>query len=278
MACAYETQAIAFHNRLSTQWQRWLVEFIAFGTKEALACSFAGSFLLILAISKYISIPGIYRYDLLFYVAISIQIILITLRLENWREIAMLFLFHMLGTALELFKTSSSVGSWHYPEPSFWRIATVPLYSGFMYSAIGSYLIQAWRLLYVRVEKLPPLWVCGSLCFIIYANFFTNHWLTDIRVGLFMLVLITFWHTRVYFRPLQQERWLPLSLAFLLIGFFIWMAENICTWFGAWVYPHQLNGWAIVGTAKITSWALLVILSFLLVVIVKQIFPSLKQD
>jgi uncharacterized membrane protein YoaT (DUF817 family) len=70
---------------------------------------------------------------------------------------------------------------------------------------------------------------------------------------------------------------MPLALAFLLIGFFIWVAENIATYFGAWVYPHQAQQWAIVGPTKISSWMLLVIISFIIVASLKQIFPKQQR-
>ena len=50
----------------------------------------------------------------------------------------------LVGTVMEMFKTG--VGSWIYPEPSFFRIGGVPLFSGFMYAAVGSYIARAWRL------------------------------------------------------------------------------------------------------------------------------------
>src|SRR5206468_7841768 len=105
-------------------------EFFVFGLKQAASCVFAGSFLFLLAISSHVSIPGLARYDFLFLSAITIQIVLVALRLENWREVAVLSLFHLIGTGLELFKTSPSIRSWSYPEPAFFHLKTVPLYSG----------------------------------------------------------------------------------------------------------------------------------------------------
>jgi uncharacterized membrane protein YoaT (DUF817 family) len=63
-------------------------------------------------------------------------------------------------------------------------------------------------------------------------------------------------------------------LSFVLVAFFIWVAENIATYFGAWVYPHQARQWAIVGPNKISSWMLLVIISFIIVAALKEIFPK----
>ncbi len=57
--------------------------------------------------------------------------------------------------------------------------------------------------------------------------------------------------------------WLPLS--FVCIGFFLWLAENIATYFGAWEYPEQQSGWQLVHLGKFGSWVLLVSLSFVLV-------------
>jgi len=253
---------------------RGFSEFLMFGLKEAAACVFAGSFLFLLATSGHISIPGLTRYDFLFLSAIAIQVLLIAMRLETWREVAVLSLFHAIGMGLELFKTSPSVHSWSYPEPALFRLRTVPLYSGFMYAAVASYIMQAWRLFDIRIERFPRFWLAVGLSAAIYANFFTNHYITDLRWPLAAAVLLVFWRTRVHFTVTERERSMPVALAFVLIGFFIWIAENIATFFGGWVYPHQAQGWAIVGPAKISSWMLLVIISFIIVAALKQIFPT----
>lgn len=250
-----------------------LVEFLTFGLKELAACVFAGSFLLLLALSNHVHLPGIARYDVLFLGAIVLQLVLILCRLESGREVAVLSLFHLIGMGLELFKTSPAIHSWSYPERSIFHIATVPLYSGFMYAAVASYLMQAWRLLAVRLSRFPSFPLAVTLAAAIYANFFANHYLPDLRWPLALLVLALFWRTRVHFTVTNRERAMPLALAFALIGFFIWVAENIATFFGAWVYPQQLHRWAIVGPNKISSWTLLVIIGFIIVAALKQAFP-----
>ena len=35
-----------------------------------------------------------------------------------------------------------------------------------------------------------------------------------------------------------------------VIGFFIWIAENITTFFGAWAYPNQETTWSLVHLGK----------------------------
>lgn len=251
----------------------WLHEFLLFGCKQAASCVFAGSFLLLLGLSGHIALPGLARYDFLFLAAIAIQILLVAFRVESLREVAVLSLFHAIGMGLELYKTSPAIHSWSYPGPAHFRVATVPLYSGFMYAAVASYVMRAWHLFDLRVSRFPPFWLAIGLSVLIYANFFTNHVMPDLRWPLFVLVAAGFWRTRVHFTVISIERTMPLTLSFALIGFFIWVAENIATFFGAWVYPHQSHGWAIVGPSKITSWTLLVIISVIIVAALKGAFP-----
>ncbi|GAB6256725.1 hypothetical protein PSKAS_22470 [Peribacillus sp. N1] len=73
---------------------------------------------------------------------------------------------------------------------------------------------------------------------------------------------------------------MPIALSFVLIGFFIWIAENIATFFGAWEYPNQTVAWSLVHLGKVSSWLLLVIVSFLIVATLKQVKgkDSTKMD
>jgi len=250
--------------------REYFLEFMAFGLKQAAACIFAGSFLLLLIISAQLQVPGLYRYDLLFLGAIAIQLLLIACRLESWREMAVLSLFHLLGLGLEIFKTSPTVASWHYPGPAYFRIATVPLYSGFMYAAVASYVMQAWRLLRLRLMEAPPPWIGLALGALIYGNFFANHYLPDQRWPIISLLCLFYGRTRVCFTALDRERRMPLVLSFVLIGLFVWIAENIGTYFGGWIYPAQMRHWAIVGPNKISSWMLMVVIAVLIVAALKR--------
>lgn len=242
-----------------------LREFVIFGTKQVMACVFAGSFFVLLILSHWLTIPGLPRYDFLFLGALTIQILLIALRLETPREVMVLSLFHAIGMGLELFKTSPGVGSWAYPDAAYFRLGTVPLYSGFMYAAVASYMIQAWRLLDLRLTGFPSWRVSLVLAGLIYGNFFSNHYVSDMRWVLAAILLWVFRRTFVHFTVSDRERRMPLMLSFLLIGFFVWIAENLATYFGAWVYPDQTQQWVIVGPHKISSWMLLVVISFLIV-------------
>lgn len=250
--------------------QNVFLESISFVVREARACIFAGSFFVLLIISNYIPLFGVARYDFLFLAAIGIQVLLYLCKLETLDEVKVIFLFHIIGLILELYKTSPGVGSWSYPEPSFFKLYTVPLYSGFMYAAVGSYISQAWKQFHLRLEHAPNYGLSILLCVLIYLNFFTNHFLPDIRWVLIPMVFVLFWKTRVYFTPLHTLRWMYLNLSFLLIAFFIWIAENISTYYGAWKYPSQIHAWTVVSTGKITSWFLLVIISFIIVAYLKH--------
>ena len=100
--------------------------------------------------------------------------------------------------------------------------------------------------------------------------FHTNHFVYDFRVFLIITVFVLFWKARVYFTVTDTRRWMPLNLSFLLIAFFIWVAENISTYLGAWKYPDQIHEWTLVSTQKVTSWFLMVIISFILVAYLKH--------
>ena len=41
-------------------------------------------------------------------------------------------------------------------------IGTVPLFSGFMYAAVGSYIAQAWRILKLELENPRAIFGAGS--------------------------------------------------------------------------------------------------------------------
>ena len=87
------------------------------------------------------------------------------------------------------------MGSWSYPEEGYFKVFGVPLYSGFMYASVASYLCQAWRRLKVELFRWPPFWAVVPLAAAIYLNFFTHHFWIDIRWWLTGLVLIVFWRS-----------------------------------------------------------------------------------
>jgi uncharacterized membrane protein YoaT (DUF817 family) len=251
--------------------RRLAVELLYFGAKQARACLFAGLFFATVFSLPRAGVVGMPRYDALLLVAIGIQAWMVWAKLETLDELKAITLFHAIGFALEVFKTSAQVQSWSYPDFAYTKIFGVPLFSGFMYAAVGSYIIQSWRLLDLRVVHHPRYWMAGVLATAIYANFFTNHFIGDFRwyiaacaVGLYARAIVVFY-------PMDRPRRMSLSLAFVLIGFFIWLAENVSTFFGIWKYPNQLGAWSVVHVGKWSSWSLLVIMTFTIVANLKHI-------
>jgi uncharacterized membrane protein YoaT (DUF817 family) len=214
---------------------------------------------------------GIPRYDLLLVIALAIQAWMLWAKLETWDEVKAITLFHLIGFGLEVFKTSSAIRSWSYPDFAYTKVLGVPLFSGFMYAAVGSYIIQAWRLFDLRVRHHPPYWLAAVIALGIYANFFTHHYVADVRWYLAACALGMYARTSVTYRPLDRDRTMPLLLSFILIGFFVWLAENISTFFGVWAYPEQLGAWTRVHVGKWSSWSLLVIMTFTIVANLKHI-------
>lgn len=252
-------------------------EFLIFGIKEARSAVFAGSFFVLLFASNHIHILGLARYDFLFIAAITIQLILYLTHIETWDEVKVIFLFHIIGFALEVYKTNPAIGSWSYPEPGFFKVYTVPLYSGFMYAAVGSYISQAWRVFKLELKGFTNYFSLVILGVLSYINFFTNHFFYDIRYLLIGAIFIVFWNTSVSFTVTTKRRRMPLVLAFTLIAFFVWIAENISTFYGAWQYPDQIHAWNRVSNGKITSWFLMVIISFIIVAYLKH-YKKLKNE
>jgi uncharacterized membrane protein YoaT (DUF817 family) len=241
-----------------------------FGVKEARACLFAGLFFAAVFLVPRAGLFGIPRYDLLLIIALAIQAWMLWAKIETIDELKAISLFHVLGFGLEVFKTSDAIRSWSYPDFAYTKLFGVPLFSGFMYAAVGSYIIQAWRLLDLRIRHHPPYWMAALIALAIYANFFTHHFIPDLRWYLAAVALGLYARSTVVFRPLHRDRSMPLLLGFILTGFFIWVAENISTFFSIWRYPNQLGAWTNVHVAKWSSWSLLVIMTFTIVANLKH--------
>jgi uncharacterized membrane protein YoaT (DUF817 family) len=253
-----------------TPGRRALYEFVRFGIKQAWACLF-GAIMLAFILATHLWWPRdaiLARYDFLFLAALAVQVGMLASGMETWEEAKVIFAYHLVGTLMELFKTG--VGSWTYPEASFFRIAGVPLFSGFMYACVGSYIARAWRLFAFRFTHHPPLWALAVLSAAIYANFYAHHFVWDARPLLFAAAALLTWRTRIYFTVWRTPRWMPLLLGLLLVTLFLWFAENLGTWSRAWLYPNQAAGWRLVSLAKFGSWFLLMIISYTLVAVIAR--------
>lgn len=239
---------------------------VVFTLKEFRALMFAGLFFTLLLISKYWTL-GLPRYDFLLLGAIVLQAFLIITKYETKAEALTIVIFHLLGIIMELFKTHPSIHSWAYPEEAYTKFIGVPLYAGFMYAAVGSYIMRVWKELSVRLICPPEKWMLIVLCGLIYVNFFAHHYFVDSRYILILLLCVLCLRSRMGIRPVRREYVFPLPIIFLAMGMLIWIAENIATYMGAWKYAHQFADWHLVSPQKIIAWSLLSILSLTIVAV-----------
>ena len=250
-----------------------LAELGVFALKQSWACLFGG-LLLAALIAARLWYPGdavLARNDALTIAAVAIQAGMLAARLETLRELRVILLFHLVGTAMELFKTRA--GSWSYEDDGLLRIADVPLFSGFMYAAVGSYMVRVHRIFDLRFTRYPRRWVTAILAGAIYANFFAHHGLPDARWLLLAGVAAIYGPCTMHFRVHRRTFRMPIVVGFLLVALFIWIAENVATWSNAWLYPSQLEGWQLVSPTKLVAWFLLMIISVVLVTWVSRPSP-----
>lgn len=243
-------------------------EMVMFVLKQGWACLFGMLLLAAILISRALwqSEWPLARYDALFLFAIAVQIAFLTLKLETPAEARVIALFHITGTAMEIFKIHA--GSWAYPEPGIFKLAGVPLFSGFMYASVGSYMARVIRIFEMRFAPFPSYPLTLALAALIYVNFFSHHFLPDIRIALFAATVLLYARTQIYFTIGATYR-MRLPLAALLSSFFLWLAENIGTLTGTWIYAGQ-SGLELVSFAKLGSWYLLLYVAFATVTLVSR--------
>src|SRR5687767_5951344 len=107
--------------------RRAVLEFGYFALKEARACLFVALFFSAVFAVPRGGVLGVPRYDLLLIIALGIQGWMLWTRLESWDEVKAITFFHLIGFGLEVFKTSSSIGSWSYPDFAYTKVFGVPL-------------------------------------------------------------------------------------------------------------------------------------------------------
>jgi uncharacterized membrane protein YoaT (DUF817 family) len=237
--------------------------------KNLKACFFPFVIFSALALSRLVIPSYLPRYDVLFIVCLFTQWWMIKKGIESIDELKVITLFHLMGLAMEIFKVNQ--GSWSYPETAFLKIADVPIYSGFMYASVASYLCQSWRRFEIKLIHMPsPAWSL-TLAASIYFNFFTHHFIFDFRWILFGLFFVIFRNTKVIFFVGSKPNKLSLTVTMALCGLLIWGAENLATYLGAWKYAYQHAGWKMVSLQKVNAWMLMSIVSFILVAQLKHV-------
>lgn len=244
-----------------------VAELVMFILKQGWAAIFGAALLIGILISSRIwqdSWP-VARYDALLAYALFLQVLFLLTGMESWREVRVILLFHLTGTIMEIFKVSA--GSWAYPGEAIFKLWDVPLFSGFMYAAVGSYMARVIRLFDMKFAPYPPFWMTLLLAAAIYVNFFAHHFIWDSRLVLFAATVLLFARTRIWFSIGTQHYWMPLPVAAFLSSFFLWVAENIGTVTKTWLYSGQTSD-QMVSFAKMGSWYLLLYVSFVTVTLV----------
>lgn len=216
-----------------------------------------------LSVTKEIDFVYLHRYDLLLAFFLILQVIFVLLKLDTSNDLKIILLFHLLGLFMEFYKVT--YGAWSYPEDAWTKVLGVPLYSGFMYGSVAGFLCHIWRILNVSISKWPKTSVVAFVGVVIYLNFFSMSMPKDFRTFLVLTVLFVFLRSKVEFTNTAVRRSVPLVLIFSGLGIFVWIAENIATYFGAWAYPYQLEKWQMVHLSKVTSWFLLGVVCFMIV-------------
>jgi uncharacterized membrane protein YoaT (DUF817 family) len=183
-------------------------------------------------------------------------------------------MFHVLGLLLELYKVHK--GSWSYPEAGITKLYGVPLYSGFMYASVASYMCQAWHWFDLKLVNPPRQISSVVLATVIYVNFFTHHYIYDFRWILLALVLVIYFPSKIYYTPNKTVFSMPVVISMMLIGVFIWIGENIATFLGAWKYTYQHQNWKMVDSGKLSSWILMAIVSYIIVFELKRVKGNLE--
>ena len=239
-----------------------------FVLKHLWAGVFGGILMLAIGLSALIWQPDwpVTRYDALFVIALAVQVAFIALRLETRDEIIALAVFCAMGLGIEVFNTAR--GTWIYPESGLLALGNVPLFVGFMYAAVGICVLRMIRIFQMRFAPFPPRGLALGLALLIYANFFTQHLWVDIRLGLFVGSALLFGRTRIWFTPMPGRRWwMPMLLSLFLSALGVWLAENLGSLTGTWLYHGQQIP-EPVNLATLGSWYLFLCVALMVALLV----------
>ena len=100
--------------------RRLTSQLLRFGWLEVQSCVFAIGVFAGLAVAYAVPLP-MARYDFLLLWCLALTFGFWAVGLETWREVLVIFGFHALGLALEIFKVQH--GSWLYPGDAVTKVA-----------------------------------------------------------------------------------------------------------------------------------------------------------
>ncbi|MHC5225742.1 DUF817 family protein [Ignatzschineria sp. LJL83] len=251
-----------------------LLGMLDFSMKQINSCIFGISILLLIVLTSWIYPQNavLSRYDFLTLSAVVIQLLFVLCKIETLRESGMIFIFHILGMSMEIFKVK--MGSWSYEHEGFLYLYEVPLITGFMYASVGSYILRFQRNFQCQFTNFPHYYAILIIASLAYVNFVTHHYVSDLRWIIFVLSVLIFRKTMISFKLTVGTIKVPFLGILFSIGILLWIAENIGTYYAVWSYPHQANLWQIVSPQKIISWYLLILTAL---AIVYKLYPVTKS-
>ena len=190
------------------------------------------------------------RTDALFVVGVALAGLVFALGVNRLQDALPMGIVFLLGIGLELQKTG--IGAWAYADGGVLMLGEKPLFVGFMYAAVASYVIRSLRLKGLRVVRLPHWAVALGFSAVIYGAFFVPVpvW---VRPMLLLLAVLAFNRARVV---APSGSWLPVPMALAMAALLLWVAENVGTFTGTWTYRGQGPG-ELVTYSKIGAWFLL---------------------
>lgn len=86
-----------------------------------------------------------------------------------------------------------------------------------------------------------------------YLNFFAHHVIIDLHWVITVGFLIALWRSAAHFTVDGDHYWTPMTAVLILIGGFLWSAENLAATLSTWHYPDQVDGWHLVHIGKFGS-------------------------
>ncbi|MEO0343657.1 MAG: DUF817 family protein [Pseudomonadota bacterium] len=195
------------------------------------------------------------RNDALFGVGVALVLLVFMLGVNRgFDAVPMVFVF-ALGIGLELQKTG--IGAWAYADDGTLMLGAKPLFVGFMYASVASYVIRALRLKGLQVLHLPH-WGWAALGgIVLYGAYF-------LALPFWGRPVLILWAGLLYHRARVQSpsgSWLPVPVALGFAALLLWVAENVGTMSGTWTYSGQSAG-ELVSLSKIGAWFVLLTVIF----------------
>ena len=103
-------------------------------------------------------------------------------------------------------------------------------------------------------------------------------WLSGVVAAAAIVVAVLFGRSWIHYRVWHETRRMPLLIGLFLVALFIWFAENIGTVTSTWLYPNQRVAWSMVSLGKLSSWFLLLIISYAMVAAVNRPTPYRRDE